>query len=416
MSDAPSDSQRLAMLDMASSIKMTLTQYLDDNCVPGSSWGALAAASRCMLAASRDMKAALRFGGGKTEYMSNSFRTSWPLPCDADEVQRVETHHCLGIPIDSDLRMSSLLRLVEHRGSTAWRMTVNAFEMLGLPMWVCTVALHQRVVPKSCYGAEFLILRADWKPRMDAMLDRWLSSLLNLGAKIPRAVLMQEFGERIRLSTRIAVKALRLLAQIEALPTSHAASRVLMLAADSPTSWTRAAMNLAESYNIPSMRQWAMSSMVDSKGDVRKTSKPQIKNYVQKIVWPAVMKHEECWWTEQLAKYESLQTLALSDVLHPSSQFSFESLRVWCQLRLQNFLSLPDHDATVCGLCGAEGGATLTHLLSSCPPAQAVTMDVAGYLVSHREFTHPATHDEILVAVNVGLAWKKELLGLARHG
>ena len=140
----------------------------------------------------------MRFGGGKTEYQCQLFHNRMPLKCGEQEIRCTECNESLGIAIDSDLRMTTLMKRVEHRGHQSWQLMLNAVEALGLPYRVSLLALRLRVQPRCCFGAEFLIIRPDWRARLDRLQDSWAMSLLGLEDRQPRVALLREMGDNFR--------------------------------------------------------------------------------------------------------------------------------------------------------------------------------------------------------------------------
>jgi hypothetical protein len=76
------------------------------------------------------------------------------------------------------LRLHALLQQIETRGGHSCFSLLAAAQSLDLPASIVLKALWSRVEPKACFAAEFLLLRSDWAPRLDAMQDRWLHALL----------------------------------------------------------------------------------------------------------------------------------------------------------------------------------------------------------------------------------------------
>ena len=100
----------------------------------------------------------------------------------------------MGVPPDSDSRMASLLKRIEDRGLVCWEAICDALEMLGFPLYVNMVVLRQRVMPRCTFGAEFVMIRADWQKRVDDLQDRWATRLLDLDKRRPRINSHRELG------------------------------------------------------------------------------------------------------------------------------------------------------------------------------------------------------------------------------
>ena len=168
--------------------------------------------------------------------------------------------------------MRSLLRQVEERGRYAMRATLTTLEELGFPLSAALAALSQRVRPKATYGAEFLLLRADWACRLDALQEHWLRRILDIPRGGTRQQLMWEVGEGWRLSAWVLGGAARLLARIAALPPAHLAVRVRKIAAEEPTTWAATVERELAALAIPTFEVWraASSGAASTKAAVRK--------------------------------------------------------------------------------------------------------------------------------------------------
>ena len=251
MESLPSDADRLLALDLASPTRVTLAQYLDDNKLKASSWGALqsvaSTASKCLL----QLKAELTFGPKKTEYMGRGFCTRLPLDCGYGSAKICTRHVGLGIPMDEDVSMSGLMLQTEHRGDHGWSRALTAFRMLGLPPCAAIATLQSRVLPTACYGAALLIVRPDWQTRLNALQHRWLQALFGLTKKVPRVALLAAVGWPWRLSTLVTQHILLLLARLQSCDPHSETFKVHVLAADCPVSWSYMAHELADKLRIP---------------------------------------------------------------------------------------------------------------------------------------------------------------------
>ena len=163
-----------------------------------------------VVTASASLKAEVRFGKGKMEFLCRGFEDQRSL-CHADLTASssscVDAHICLGVPLDPEIRMHLLMRQIQSRGVFVWNGTMVAMALLRLPAMAMLAALHSRVLPKILYGCEFVETRHDWQPKFDSLLDGMLSNFLNLDKKVSRARLLTECGIQQRLSTTVAVRA-----------------------------------------------------------------------------------------------------------------------------------------------------------------------------------------------------------------
>eukprot|EP00973_Karenia_brevis_P019628 2691860-Karenia_brevis.AAC.1 len=102
----------------------------------------------------------------------------------------------------------------------------------------------------------FLLLRQDWKTRLDRLQDHWLRRTLGLGPPIDRVSLLWETGVDLRLSTSTLASVISLLARSELLPTTHLLSKVLAVAETHALTWTRAVLDEMGMLSIPQISDW----------------------------------------------------------------------------------------------------------------------------------------------------------------
>ena len=137
--------------------RVGLTQFMDDNVLRSSSWGAQRLGFRSLEHAAEGLKAEFRYGPGKTECMAKGFFTRRPQ----GKAAFTDTHDYLGIPLDEHTRLAPLMKQVEGRAEQGWASVLTAIELLGLPVDVALRGLPARVEPRACFAAPFLLLRPD---------------------------------------------------------------------------------------------------------------------------------------------------------------------------------------------------------------------------------------------------------------
>ena len=103
-----------------------------------------------------------------------------PLRAAGKDIPSTECYSGLGIPLDREASMGSLLKQVDQRGDLSARTTVAAFDHLGFPLAAMIAAMQGRVLPKAAFGAEFLLVRGDWRKRLDAAQHRWYTQVFHL--------------------------------------------------------------------------------------------------------------------------------------------------------------------------------------------------------------------------------------------
>jgi len=297
---------------------------------------------------------------------------------------------------------------------------MNAIEALGLPFRVNLLALRSRVEPRCCFGAEYLIVRPDWRARLDRLQDGWATSLLGLEERQPRVVLLREMGEQFRLSTKTMVRALALKARIDMLPSTHICARVASVAEGCASTWFSVVVACCIQLGIPLIREWLQS---DGEGTLSKTAtKRTTKRYMDKAVWPAAMKQESAWRQDEDAKHPDTGATVMSDVLKATPSPSHDTIRTWSQLRLQRRIAVKGFDIkAMCPLCSSHNGATLEHLLSECGVAGVATASfseqlMGGQTITAALFDCPSSATEVEMAMRLAMIWRKAILDSVRSG
>ena len=373
MTAAVSDSNRLCLLDCASSVEVGLLQFSDDNKVKASSDGMLDVAVECLDNAVHKIRGQQLFGPGKGEFMVRQL----PDQAPRGESKQCAVHKGLGAPIDAGLRLTPLLQQVESRAAHSWRALLCAADGLGLPPEVLISALRERVEPKSTYAAIFLVIRQDWQKRLDAMQDKWIMSLLGLQRKVARTALLREVGISNRLSNRVLGQAFGFLARIKLLSREHLATKVANLAGQHTITWTRTIVDLMQSMGVPDIQEWRSATKAGPPGTPRdkKERKAIAREYMVKAVHPALGKHEDEWRSQQ--KLRPSAAIVLADVVE--DWWPLAAVRSWAQLRLQGFISMPaGNNTSSCPLCTRDGLPDLRHLFLECPETQSIIAGAVG--------------------------------------
>ena len=360
---APSDADRLMIIDMCSTTRVGLVQYVDDNKYFTSSLGAIDLAMEQAEGTCQLIRAEMGFGRAKTCFRMSGGWGSKSRSCSQGVIEHVRSHEGMGIPMDTDLRFLSLLRQIESRGVVCWQGFLTASVMLHLPVATTLRCIEQRLEPKACYGAEFLILRGDWKMRLDRMQVRWLRSLIDLDKPVPTVHLLEEAGQPLRLSAKVIISVANLLAKVALLPRDHLCARLARVAAEGE-SWTSVAKAVLGEVGIPPIEEW-----LDSHQPCDPASAVKIrKKYMREIVRPAVLAEEAAWRDEAHKKYPRRLTSSLGQIAADAAHlFTLQAMRAWSQLRLQDYFSRVE--ATPCPLCKMRGPATAVHPLSECEVA-----------------------------------------------
>ena len=124
------------------------------------------------------------------------------------------------MPIDSSGTLRQLLAQVRTGRRQALESTVNGMRHLGFGMAGVITGITGRVPPEACYGAVFLASRKDCGQRINSTQGRWVARALGLEARVPRVLLLREFGFALWLAALVGARAAGVLASIDmALPS-----------------------------------------------------------------------------------------------------------------------------------------------------------------------------------------------------
>ncbi|CAK0887525.1 unnamed protein product, partial [Prorocentrum cordatum] len=374
MRAAPSHADQRALLDAASTLRVGLTQFMDDNVHRASSRGGLdlEICIQRITEAAQSVRGELRVGPGKTECISNGIADVRPIRGIAFATQ----HTSLGIPVEADARMIGLLRQVENRAQGGWASTPTAIEHLGLPTAAALAALRTRTTPRAFHGAALLIARGDWERRVDAIPDRWISRLLDLSQPVPRIALLREGGLAWRLSTSTLRRAFGLHARAQAPPQAAHPARVLRAARECQGTWTAALEHYASDLAAPLFAEWARGALAQ---DTRALSGPArrraTRRYLREAVDPGLQAREDEWLAGQRALYPARGVRSLPEV--SDLALVCHAVRPWAQLRLQGRFTSHGGMAAPCRWRGAVAPVDGSHL-GECPQAARAARDAAA--------------------------------------
>ena len=143
--------------------------------------------------------------------------------------------------------------------------------------------------------------------------------------------------------------------------------------------------------------------------------KRKVKEYIDRVVWPAAMHRETVWWEDEEAKHDSGGTIVFADVVDASPKPTHEAVRAWTQLRLQRYITVRGRDAKIrCPLCNASSGATLEHLISECDAAWGAAGEVQKG-ASAALFDYPTSADEVDRAMQLSSSWGRAIFSNLNH-
>jgi hypothetical protein len=301
MTIAADDATRLLIIDLTCSVRVGFQQYIDDSRAKGSSRGSLCLAAAAFETAAGRMRAKIKHGPDKTGYQCRGFVDQRAIPCAGGLAVNVLVRRALGVPLDADMRMTSLLLQVEQRARYGLQSSLAALHSLGFPLGSMLDSLDLRVLPGALHGSEFLILRPDFRTRMGALQDELFRNLLLLPPCFAhlRVLLMRELGRTWRLHAQILLKNLLLIAQLDLLPVDHTCRTVLHVAEDHEATWAAVAVRELEALHAPRVGEW-----LDHGGSLtRQQSKRAVWDYCRKILRPAINSVETEWVEKEMLRH-----------------------------------------------------------------------------------------------------------------
>jgi hypothetical protein len=377
MTNAPSDTVRLILLDIASTVRKNKSIYMDDKRTPLTGHGHAVHAATCSLGTCKKVQATLKRGPGKTEVTSKSFTNRRPIECEGEPIQYAESHRALGIR-DPD-KTNSLAQLgdVLGKGRKVTGAIINACIQSEFPMAVLLSSIEIRIYPSGTFGAELTIHH----PSADKMLNRfqaWLHRrILRVAAVVPRIVVMRELGVTARLSTKVWRRAVMLKERIEYQPQYNEERRILELSRKEPGSWAAGVeQKLSE---LPAIKEPAWRN-----GRQMPPTKQALLRYSKEKVLPILLAKEREDWAQtpkQLSYWLRWDRTSWTVSDMRREPLSIRSLRAWSQLKLQGYLASDDGSsggpAMPCRACGAYIEETAAHLIKGCPQTRWIVLKAA---------------------------------------
>ena len=372
MSDAAQDANRLCLVDLSAPTRIGLTQFMDDTKLRCSSWGGLNATAAAVTHAVSLAGARIKNGASKTAYRERNLNFQRSVQCGQGDAERVEVHVSLGAPLDSGGTMAALMAQVETRGRYGAQSTLVAMELLGMPLAAALRAWDKRVVPRCLYAAEFLLVRRDWKTRVDALQDFWLLRTLGLCPRVPRLHLHQDLGVQFRLSSVLLLAAMRLIARIDVLEPDHMAAAVRRAADNHGTTWTAAVREEQALIGAPRIVDWLHGAWPATP----QQRKAKCRAYSREVLTMAVQRAEDQWREQEEAARGPAPFPRTVD--YALWGCTMTAVRGMAQLRLQGFLTElggGHHQEGACPFCGGVAPAGADHLLRDCVSAAPVVAD-----------------------------------------
>jgi hypothetical protein len=296
MLSLPNDSTRLQMLDLASPTRIGATLFLDDSNVKGASRGILQQAAEAVDLAASETRAKVKHGKTKRGYTGRDFHDETPIRVGGGQAEIQQCRVSKGIQVDADGSMLSLIKRVENSARLGALTSSAALFSLHFTFSALLTCLEQRTIPKVLYGSEFLIMRPDFEPRLNALQDCLLRRTLGLQGNnsFSRAWLMVHCGWSRRLHAQVLLRALRLHAALLLCPEDSIHGVVLRRAQQHQETWANQAELALADLGCPAIQDWAATVATDCQSPtaVRRA-------YTKKILHPAIDRQELSWLNSQ---------------------------------------------------------------------------------------------------------------------
>ena len=196
MAQASTDDVRLSLLDRASTHRVGLRQYVDDQRIKVASRGQVAHAIVAAQRAADSAKSLLVRGPGKTEACLSTRGSDEPVKGTTLVPERkvlgfMMPPGALGEAHKAQMETKLLRRITQD---------VAEMETLGLSYATLHRRILRRTLSSALYGMSLVVHTSGYDAWADHLHDTALRRLLGLTRPTARAVLLQEHGCQLRLS------------------------------------------------------------------------------------------------------------------------------------------------------------------------------------------------------------------------
>ena len=387
---------RNTLVDVASKWSLLIIQFVDDTFTFVSNSASLRAVNSALSTFCTAWRH--RFQGGRKRPTVMALGSSVPVPEARGSVcgeipQEANYLDCLGIPIDRGLTLQLLLDRVCSRllqGVSELQCAVEA-EGFGFP-YACAQC-PSRVKNSALHGAELLVSHVAGWPHVARQLKnvqyRMGKQLLGVRASdslgeggVVKVLCETRFV--MRLSTKVAVRAMLARARLLALPQDSPLEGVLgaAVARRGPTWLDQVRVLTMELGIVPDIVEFGPFASLDRSCAVDR--KQVVSCWKRHVVIPQVGRLDDEWFRSQLAKLVPVECVRFG--LYLSSRCSFapglswaswgsttwRCFKTWCAVRASGGMPLSIWGAAglvftvpYCPLCGAPE-ADLEHVVAAC--------------------------------------------------
>eukprot|EP00435_Cladocopium_sp_Y103_P056982 s223_g19.t1 len=175
MQQASSDTTRLILLDLASSIRRSMRSFVDDTRVPVCSHGHAAAAIQLLDTVASEEQ--YMYKAGKCKIVANGFVHRKPISLQGSLVEYSDNAVQLGCCVDSKYDASAHLSLILTKGRQKMAQLQSDMLHLGLPMQALMAAVFSRVQPAATYGMELVVHLPGFEKQLNGLQATWMKKL-----------------------------------------------------------------------------------------------------------------------------------------------------------------------------------------------------------------------------------------------
>ena len=385
---AGTDTTRLLLLDIASTITRGARSYVDDTRAPVSSHGHAEAVVRTL--ADVASKQQYSYKASKMAVTAADFKRTAPIPLQGAGVEYKDHYVALGIADPIRPMGAGHLALIAGRAPYMFLSHMASLREAGLPLSAVLKSIQVRLIPAVFHGLELVMHHTAAPKILNSIQATWLKALLGLDSSVPRIILMRELGIQERLSSIGWCRALALRSRILADPKFASERSIVHLAEAEPDTWSAATADLASVIALPPLQH-----LHDGTSAARKQRQ---RTFTRQVIAPAVQRWEHRSWRSQ-PKHDRYLAEHPATRWYPTNlqdeDLDQADLCAWAQLKLQGHWS-PEEQVgpgprPVCGLCKSDTPETRTHLFHACRAARAAFSSLLdGIVVNETELMQEA--------------------------
>ena len=253
---------------------------------------------------------------------------------------------------------------IEHKLLGNIPRVINVMSTHGLSMWSLIRYITRRTKSSALFPMVLLVHRQQFASWANALQDKCAHALLDLTGRHKRAVLMHEFGWKIRWSTMTIVEAIMMYKRAYTFDKYKEIVPILEISSHHNGTWATYVISTNDQ-----MRMTNIKARLPTHAASTNAAKALLSQQKKTVVHPAAARFEQETWWAQHAQLEAMTEIRAGWTLVEAAAqgCSVYDAQKWAQLRIQNrFTQMSDPQEGTCRICKLNHQEDARHLLLVC--------------------------------------------------